>query len=86
MKPNPCYKCLVKPCCSEVCQSKNEYTDELLNFLGRLGMNIYDKNGKKFKRVSKHTMKVYNEVVELCIQNNEQHHEILDRYVRMVVP
>lgn len=85
MKVNPCDTCLVKPCCTDACPPKHEYTENLLHFLSNLGQIVYDRNGKQVKGVGKRTLKAYEEASSLAAQNSEEHKKIMERYVRSVV-
>ena len=85
MRTNPCTNCLVNPCCTEICNDKHIYTEEILSFLCRLGMRIYDKNGKKVKGTSDLLMTTFNEAAELSKENNKQHNDIINRYVGRIV-
>ena len=81
MKTNPCELCLVKPCCTELCDKKSEYTEEAISFLCRLAKNIYKKNGKKRINISKLLTSSYNEAVEVCDANNKETNMIFNRSV-----
>jgi len=80
MKINPCDKCLVTPCCSKICESKDEYTDEITSFLCRLGQHVFKKNGKRRRwGASKLLNTRYDETVVLCNRNQYQYNQIIQR-------
>ncbi len=49
---NPCKHCIVKACCTQFCDDKENFTDYLNNGITFFGLNhIYSKNGNKKKKV-----------------------------------
>ena len=85
MKTNPCIQCLIKPCCTNVCTPKEEYTEELIGFLCRLGQQIYKLNGKRKRNISKLIISAYDEAAILCEINRNENNQILKRHIHSVV-
>jgi hypothetical protein len=80
MKTNPCNKCLVKPCCTDLCNQKHEYTHELNGLLCNLAKQVFKKNGKRKKwRASNLLNSTYDEVIVLHNRNSYEYNKILTR-------
>jgi len=86
MKTNPCNICLVKPCCTDVCKDKENYTEEIVDFLCRLGQHVYKENGKKRRNLSKLMTSAYNEAVQVCDINHTETNKIFNRHTNSVIP
>jgi hypothetical protein len=82
---NPCTECLIKSACTEMCDSKNEYTEECIAKLIEYSQHVYEKNGYKRKNVPHHYLRWVERASEICDKNSEECNKILERYARMRV-
>lgn len=85
MKTNPCTLCLVKPCCTNLCNEKSEYTEQAIAFLCRLGKIVYKNNGKLRRNLSNLTLCTYKEAVKVCAENNKETNKIFNNHIHSVI-
>ena len=76
---NPCDNCLLKPCCSCMCNNKDEYTEFLINALTDISHLMYDEKGNKVNTGI--LVKLEHErILKLAQQNADEKDKIFDRY------
>lgn len=73
---NPCNDCLVKACCTKLCESKLKYTDILITHLTYfIDKYTIQKRGMRYpstKRVPTYQQKEWDRVRKLCQSNQEE--------------
>lgn len=78
---NPCIECLVRPACSQICKSKEKYTNFIINNL-TIFSDKYLYTGKdgtyKFK-LTKKLKKEHTQLLKICQSNNDEYHKIILR-------
>lgn len=70
---NPCNECLVQPCCTDICDSKYTYTNNILEKLYYAGQKIYHETNKtKIVNPNKKDEEIWEQLITLCrINKNE---------------
>lgn len=81
---NPCNICLIKSCCTDVCNEKFKYSDNILSKLNRLlSKYIYDEGGYRRLNISARTKIKYDNLTSICDENNKQTNKIYNRHVEV---
>ena len=73
---NPCDKCVVNPCCTQLCENKRKYTEELHRELEFLAPELFMEDGYRKENVPKQILKEKNQVVRLLKKNGEELRQI----------
>jgi hypothetical protein len=85
VKDNPCDNCLIKICCTKLCDDKLKYTDDLISHLTYfIDKYTVQKRGQRYpipKRVPAYQQREWDHVKQLCRKSRYEAQEIFMRTV-----
>lgn len=77
---NPCDICIIKVCCTTVCEPKYEYMNRIISNLTLFSNEyIYDEYGNKKQNLYGIVKLKYDHMVDLCQKNLEEIQSIFNR-------
>ena len=84
---NPCNTCLISVCCTDLCEDKRLYTEEILDIFYRFcNLHIYDEKSERKANIPKDIQIEYDKLVKECEKNTREVKTITDRACIIQLP
>jgi hypothetical protein len=84
---NPCETCLVSICCTQLCDEKKEYTEQIQQiFESFCKLHIYDEKSQRKKVTDPEIKEKYVGLVTKCKKNTKEVKTIFDRACILQLP